>query len=238
MIQKIFHLYTNSSRIIVTNFYHTRSHRDHSKDHPASNGVILSISPEARQLQDKFETGKDKSIKDDDPQNRSQLVEHATSKPKGITDPTSEISPEEERLIQRLKQNDAKVRTHERQHVAAAAGYLKSGPVYEYITGPDGKRYAVAGHVSLDMSPIPNNPEATIRKARIIKKAALAPDDPSPADRAVAASANTMELKARKELQEKQKTETKDTGGKEPNPRVKAYARSHYQPGLAVNLLF
>ncbi|MGE5606606.1 MAG: putative metalloprotease CJM1_0395 family protein [Bacteroidota bacterium] len=242
MIQNIYHLFTSSAPIITTNFHLSRTnHGTKSGAQSASDGVILSISPEARQLQGKSEIdeGKpgDKTIKGSGEQNKPRSESQTSSEPKKTSDPTSEINPEEERLLQRLKQNDLKVRTHERQHLATASGYVKSGPVYEYTTGPDGKRYAVGGHVSLDMSPVPNNPEATIRKAQIIKKAALAPANPSGADRAVAALASNMELQARKELQEEEKKNPEDTTGKVYNPKVKSYAQSRYQLGQAVNVL-
>jgi len=47
---------------------------------------------------------------------------------------------------------------------------------------------------------VPNDPQATIKKAQQIKRAALAPKDPSSQDRKVAAEASKMEAKARQEL--------------------------------------
>jgi hypothetical protein len=82
---------------------------------------------------------------------------------------------------------------------------VRGGARYQYQTGPDGKRYAVGGEVSIDASEA-NTPEATIRKAQTIRKAALAPAQPSAQDRAVAAKAAQMERQARAELaQEQQK---------------------------------
>jgi len=53
------------------------------------------------------------------------------------------------------------------------------------MIGPDGKKYAVGGHVNIDTGAIPNDPEATIRKAKAIRSAALAPANPSSQDRSV-----------------------------------------------------
>lgn len=60
--------------------------------------------------------------------------------------------------------------------------------------------YAVAGEVGIDTSAIPGDPQATLRKAQTILRAALAPADPSPQDRQVAAQANAMAQQARLEM--------------------------------------
>ena len=72
-------------------------------------------------------------------------------------------------------------------HMAAAGGNARGGPSYEYQTGPDGKRYAVGGEVSIDASAVSGDPKATIRKAQQVCRAALEPGDPSGQDRSVAA---------------------------------------------------
>lgn len=72
--------------------------------------------------------------------------------------------------------------------------------------------------MTLDTTPVSGNPETTIRKARQIRLAALAPAASSPQDRAVAAKAATMELKAKKELEENQReTSTQDISFQPPN---------------------
>lgn len=244
MIQSVYQLSTSSQPLITANLHPTpSSHQPKSGAQSASDGIILSISPEARRLLGKAEASGEtkpeaKATNESHEQDRVESQGQASTKPLHTSDSASELSPEEERLLQRLKQRDLEVRTHERQHLAAAGGYVKNGPVYEYTIGPDGKRYAVGGHVSLDMTPIPNNPEATIRKAQIIKKAALTPADPSAADRAVAASAANMELKARKQLQAEEVKNSKDAVDKGYNLKVKSYAQSYPRLGQAVNLLF
>jgi hypothetical protein len=76
--------------------------------------------------------------------------------------------------------------------------------------------YAVSGEVSIDVSPVNGNPQATIAKMATVRSAALAPADPSGQDRAVAASATAEEIKARQELTEESSssgdTETTTTG--------------------------
>jgi hypothetical protein len=56
--------------------------------------------------------------------------------------------------------------------------------------------YAVGGEVQIDTSPA-GSPEATIRKMQQIRRAALAPSQPSGTDRAVAAQASQIETQAR-----------------------------------------
>ncbi len=108
---------------------------------------------------------------------------------------------EDEREIQELRSQDRQVRAHERAH--KATGGANAGPVsYTYTTGPDGKRYAVAGEVSIDVTPVEGDPDATIVKMRQIRSAALAPAEPSAADRRVAAKAQQVEREARAEKQQ------------------------------------
>lgn len=111
-----------------------------------------------------------------------------------------ELSDEERRLLNELRARDAEVRAHEQAHLAAAGTYANGAPTYEYQTGPDGRQYAVGGEVSIDTSPVSGNPEATVRKAQTIKRAALAPRDPSSQDRQVAAQAAQLEAQARQEV--------------------------------------
>ncbi len=102
--------------------------------------------------------------------------------------------------LQRLAKTDREVKAHEQAHLSAAGAYASSGPSYSYVTGPDGKRYAVSGEVRIDTSAVPGDPRATIRKAQAIIAAANAPAEPSGQDRAVAAQAAQMQAKARVEL--------------------------------------
>lgn len=127
-----------------------------------------------------------------------------------------ELSDAEKKQVAELKRRDTEVRRHEQAHKAAAGGLAKGGPKFEYETGPDGKRYAVGGEVQIDTTKVSNNPAAAIRKARAIRRAALAPKDPSSQDRRVAAEAARMEAKAQKELadQKKEQLQTYDSSGK------------------------
>lgn len=107
------------------------------------------------------------------------------------------LSADEARELRELAARDAEVRAHEQAH-AGASGGLTGAISYTYQVGPDGKRYAIGGRVSIDTSPA-GSPEATARKAQQIRAAALAPGDPSPADLAAAAAASRMEAEVQAE---------------------------------------
>ncbi len=125
---------------------------------------------------------------------------------------TKELSPEEQKRVEELKRTDAKVRAHEMAHIAAGGGLVRGGANYSYEIGPDGKQYAVGGEVKIDMSVNPDDPEAAIQKMQQVRRAALAPADPSPQDRSVAQQASNIESQMRaKLLEEKTKPQNKLT---------------------------
>jgi hypothetical protein len=95
------------------------------------------------------------------------------------------LTPSQERAVEQLKRIDAQVREHEGKHQAAADGHA-SEATYIYQRGPDGKYYAVGGRVNLDARPVSGDIEATRRKLESVRRAALAPSDPSAQDSAVA----------------------------------------------------
>lgn len=98
-----------------------------------------------------------------------------------------------------LKARDREVRAHEAAHQAVGGQYAGSIS-YVYERGPDGAQYAVGGEVSISTSPVRGDPQATIDKMRVVRAAALAPAEPSPQDRAVAAEAMQLMLQAQAEL--------------------------------------
>ena len=113
-----------------------------------------------------------------------------------------ELSLEEQRIVTELQAADTNVRAHEAAHMAAGGG-LTSPASYTYERGPDNKMYAVAGEVGISTGE-GNTPQESLNKAQTIRRAALAPADPSPQDLKVAAQAASMEMSARAEiLQEK-----------------------------------
>lgn len=118
-----------------------------------------------------------------------------------------QLSPEAEQQLKELKQRDAEVRAHERAHMAAAGQHAMGGAQYTYQAGPDGRRYAIGGHVNIDTSEVPDDPEASEEKAQQVRRAALAPGDPSAQDMQVAAQAAQMEAEARVDAREEKQEE-------------------------------
>lgn len=112
----------------------------------------------------------------------------------------------EQLQIRELAARDREVRAHEQAH-AAVGGQYASAPRYQFQRGPDGVNYAVGGEVSISTGPVAGNPQATIEKAQVVRRAALAPAEPSPQDRRVAAEATNIELNARAELAQQQQEE-------------------------------
>lgn len=113
---------------------------------------------------------------------------------------------QEQLEIAKLSRRDREVRTHEQAH-AAVGGQYAGPPTYRFERGPDGQRYAVSGEVGIDTSPVPNDPEATLRKMEIVLRAALAPVEPSAQDLRVAALAQAQAAQARAELAELRREE-------------------------------
>ena len=108
------------------------------------------------------------------------------------------VQAQEQEQIKELAARDREVRAHEQAH-AAVGGQYAGAPRYEFERGPDGVRYAVGGEVSIDVSKAAT-PEETLRKAQIVRRAAMAPAEPSAQDRAVAAQASRLEAEAIREL--------------------------------------
>jgi len=125
------------------------------------------------------------------------------------------LSEEDQEKVRKLKERDAEVRRHEQAHIAAGGQYVQGGAQYEYETGPDGKQYATGGEVGIDTSEVPDDPAATIRKMQVVRRAALAPSEPSAADRRIAAEAQQKEMKARMDLQARQ-AEGAESGSTRP----------------------
>jgi hypothetical protein len=124
---------------------------------------------------------------------------------------TEELTEEEKKKVQELQARDREVRAHEAAHKLAGGPYAGS-PTFKTVRGPDGRSYAVSGEVKIDTSEVPNNPDATIRKLEIVKRAALAPSNPSAKDRQVAAEAEAKIQQARQEKREKEAEELEKSG--------------------------
>lgn len=126
-----------------------------------------------------------------------------------------ELTREQEEQVRELKDRDSEVRAHENAH-AAVGGQYAGSPSYTYQTGPDGGRYAIGGEVPIDVSDVPGEPEKTIAKMQVVRAAAMAPAEPSAADRQVAAQASAKMAEAYAELRA-QSTEPGADAGEAPD---------------------
>lgn len=115
----------------------------------------------------------------------------------------NDLTQEELQQVQELKQRDTEVRAHEQAHISAAAGLRTSAASYDYQTGPDGKKYAVGGEVSISFTSS-GDPEEDIQNAETMRNAALAPAEPSGQDRSVAKEAEKIIQQAKEKLAEQQ----------------------------------
>jgi len=146
---------------------------------------------------DKEETDKDSSIKSED----SKLTKTSHQ----------DLSPKDLKQIQKLKSRDLEVKAHEQAHLSAAGSLAMGGASFTYQTGPNGVRYAVGGEVSISTSSVDGDPAATLRKADAIRRAALAPANPSSQDQVVAGKATAMAQKASADLIKLTQEEAKET---------------------------
>jgi hypothetical protein len=97
--------------------------------------------------------------------------------------------------VAKFKQAEQNIRSHEAAHMSAG-GAFAGGVSYVYAKGPDGKMYITGGEVPIQ-APEGKTPEETVKNMEIVKRAALAPPDPSAQDLAVVAAAMQIESRAR-----------------------------------------
>jgi hypothetical protein len=128
-----------------------------------------------------------------------------------------ELTAEQQQMVSELQARDREVRAHEAAH-KSAGGSLAGGMSFSYQTGPDGRRYAVGGEVSIDTGG-GGDPQSTIAKMRQVISAALAPADPSSQDRAVAAAARATMAEAQRLLSEQQRGGAEEAAGKRADER-------------------
>ena len=140
----------------------------------------------------------------------------------------NEFSKAEQREIEKLKRRDREVRSHEMAHQSAGGRYAGSAS-YSYTTGPDNRRYAVGGSVDIETSPA-KTPEETVKKADQIKRAAMAPAQPSGADLQIAAKATRMKMEAQAELNQKEVS-----GEDEDNNEISKNNTSDFKNNYLIN---
>ncbi len=129
---------------------------------------------------------------------QNNSVEQSTDAKKSTDKSNNELFIEQQE-IKALKRRDQEVRSHELAHDAVGGAYT-GAPAYSFEVGPDGKKYAVGGEVSVDLAPIKGDPRATITKMQKVYAAALAPANPSIQDTRIANSAAKLIAQAQSEL--------------------------------------
>ena len=167
----------------------------------------LSLGQEQEQGAEKSQAQGQGQVQGQETQTKDQESKPSSSQtPKGIDG--QELTEEEQQKVKEMKERDEEVRVHENAHKSAGGQYA-AAPTYTYETGPDGKRYITDGEVSIDIGE-EKDPQDTIEKMQIVKRAAMAPAEPSGQDRKVYQEANQKEAAARQELAEDKKEEAKE----------------------------
>lgn len=136
---------------------------------------------------------------------------------------------QDEQLIEDLAARDREVRAHEQAH-ASVGGQYAGSPSFTFQRGPDGVNYAIGGEVPISLPQGGDNPKQTLAAAEQVRRAALAPADPSAQDRRVAAAAANIAREAQTRVTEQQaqeqQTEREDKADKEREAQAKEQART------------
>jgi hypothetical protein len=187
---------------------------------PIQNKVNVADSQESEEVTESNELdATDATQTNEDTETTQEKITNGTnqeSKPNG-----EQLSSDDLQKIEKIKKRDAEVRQHEQAHVSAGGQHIRGGIKYEHTQGPNGKRYVVSGEVNIDLSP-ESTPEATIAKMQRVRQAALAPAQPSAADRAAAAAATQVEQRARSEQVNQRKAEAQAQASKRTEAGKKA----------------
>jgi len=150
-----------------------------------------------------------------------------------------DVNAREAAKLRQLEARDQDVHAHERAHAGAGGRWMHGGPKYQFVTGPDGKQYALGGESRIDLSPVADDPVGTIQKMQQVRRAAMAPLQPSSQDRLIARQAAMLEVQAREMLQvsssESATHNNLGIGGEVAGAiigSVKAQSPSRYEPAL------
>ena len=185
------------------------SAQDHAQSNPSTFALIESLA-ETNQVLSRVPYEQSPSVLDEG-NNVSEDAATARESSKEAQELNAKAEKQalaqEQDVISQLAARDREVRAHEQAH-AAVGGQYAGAPTYSFQRGPDGVRYAVGGEVSIDTSRAAT-PEETIRKAQIVRQAALAPAEPSPQDRRVATEASQIQAEAVLDLRTQQVEEQK-----------------------------
>ncbi|MBT3334144.1 MAG: hypothetical protein HOK21_12050 [Rhodospirillaceae bacterium] len=95
------------------------------------------------------------------------------------------LTAQQAKLVQWLQARNREVYRHEGLHYSTGQPFTVP-PVYEFVDGPDGRRYAISGHVSFNLSGVHASGIKPLSILRRLHAAALAPRQPSKQDQRVA----------------------------------------------------
>lgn len=132
--------------------------------------------------------------------------------------------------IRRLINWENHVKQHEQAHMSVG-GDLAGGASYSYTTGPDGKRYISGGEVSISI-PSSDKPEEMIRILERVKRAALAPADPSAQDIKTASMAASRQSAAYVQLA-RQRAEKANGDSEQGEPVQDRKVKNKPEDGMA-----
>ncbi len=154
------------------------------------------ISDESKQLLENEKKAANKN------NNGKSTDEHKVN---SSTSEEENLSEEEKKELEKIKERDKEVRRHEEDHKAAAGSLAPASAQYEYTQGPDGKMYVKDGEVDLKVKE-EDDPEKAKKNAEQLKRAALAPEEPSAQDMKVAQEADRMIQEANQKLNQPEGT--------------------------------
>lgn len=170
------------------------------RSNPFGPAAVVHLSPAGMERSGMSPTAATTSGKETGATGENEEVEREQPVAKaGGVDARLQLSSRDLEQLRDLRQRDREVRTHEQAHLAVAGRYARGGASFSYQRGPDGNPYAIGGRVNVDLSH-ESTPQETIVKMQTIRRAALAPANPSPADRQVAARAAQEVSRAQQEV--------------------------------------
>jgi hypothetical protein len=186
---------------------------------------VTSFQPQLQGLQNPRQSVVNEEAPSNDTLKKENSASLASDASKLAKKAFADLSQKQQIQVQKLKSRDIEVKAHEQAHLSAAGALAIGGASFTYTTGPNGMRYATGGEVNIDTSAVANDPAATIRKAETIRRAALAPANPSSQDQLVASQAGSLQQKAKVELiQEIREQQNKETLDKEEQDEEKIEA--------------
>lgn len=174
------------------------SDKDKAKT-PAQQNEHIDFESIRKQAEEKSVSISERSASEGDQKNHPQEDQESPTNENKPQENTKQEDYADEQILEQLKARDFEVKQHESAH-ASVGGVHAGMPSYQFTTGPDGKKYATDGEVSVDLSVVANDPQATITKMQKVHAAALAPMNPSSQDISVAAQATQQILQAQSEL--------------------------------------